>query len=528
MIGRIIECDGDQIVQTLAGATAGTVCKVQYTVDCNYAVPITQNELGEGYVGIGHSNKECVCQREMTYNPYEGVLHVECIDGLINCAEGADSVMAYGRSDYVPLDLTLWRTSPISGCYQQLSFASGRAITYVPGCATLRVCCTESCNTNTGCIQTSNIDSIDNNGIAVGSNGCTVISQDGNIDFGETNCLTNANRVSTDYLRLCCSLPYVAQNHGTMHALWQGRNSEVVTDDNICRNTSSLIVSTCIYAYKPVCLQSRLHTSCNIEIQGTDGNNMLVMSNSFAQSCKWCLCVPTAGENLRVYAASGCQGTSFNNDGSITSVCFCGRATTADEASYAHCATDAVNACSATTAACLSDGTAVLKAERYNEYNMYNHNSFGSVGWLNFRGGVSCIQLGNGSGTYELGTLSAHLLCSHCLEINGTAGIEISYGEQNAETTVAGYRFYSTTNGVGCRGGAYIGKVSESHDGYWGFAELGFYDDEHNLCYQGLCVDRLGCVYVKGYNQVVNDGRLDNLGICRMSISGNTLMICSR
>lgn len=526
MIGRIIECDGDQIVQTLAGATAGTVCKVQYTVDCNYAVPITTNELGEGYVGIGHSDKEDVCQREMTYNPYEGVLHVECIDGLINCAEGADSIMAYGRSDYVPLDLALWRTSPVSGCYQQLSFASGRAITYVPGCATLRVCCTESCNTNTGCVQTSNIGSIDNNGIVVGSNACTVISPEGNIDFGETNCLTNANRVSTDYLRLCCSLSYVAQNHGVMHALWQGCNSEVVTDSNICRNTSSLVVSTCIYAYKPVCLQAKLHTNCTIELQGTDGNNMLIMSNSFAQSCKWCFCVPTAGENLRVYAASGCQGTTFNNDGSISSVCFCGRATAADSASYANCAATADSTYGAITAICLSDGTAVFKAEFGNEFNMHNS---GAATWINYRGGANCVLIGNGdAGNAGLGTLRSGNVCTDYLEIDSSSGILANYGGQNRDTTVAGFRFYSCTNGDGYNGGAYIGKVSVAHDGWWGFAELGYFNAENGECMQGLCVDRSGCVYVKGYNQVVDDGRLDGLGICRMSISGNTLMICSR
>lgn len=70
-------------------------------------------------------------------------------------------------------------------------------------------------------------------------------------------------------------------------------------------------------------------------------------------------------------------------------------------------------------AVCLTDGTAVLKAEYSNEYNMYDG---GAYGYINYRGGVSCVILGNGSGTGTgTGTLVANLqgnatkLCADCV-----------------------------------------------------------------------------------------------------------------
>ena len=73
-------------------------------------------------------------------------------------------------------------------------------------------------------------------------------------------------------------------------------------------------------------------------------------------------------------------------------------------------ATNATNAC---TAVCLTDGTALFKAEFCNEYNMYN--SSGTCGWINYRGGIGCVQIGNGASNGGLGTLVAGAIidCGH-------------------------------------------------------------------------------------------------------------------
>ena len=145
MIGRIIEEEGQKIVQTLAGATAGTVCKVNYGSDNNYAIPLTLNEAGEGYVGIS-----CACPGPF-YNPATGTLTVDNICSTSSNAECADKVLSSSLTGDTVYNLAIWCATS-DGNYNSMGFSGGRSITYNPYTATLNVCCgnfTNSLTTNT-------------------------------------------------------------------------------------------------------------------------------------------------------------------------------------------------------------------------------------------------------------------------------------------------------------------------------------------------------------------------------------------
>lgn len=134
MIGRIIEEEGQKVIQTLAGATAGTVCKVNYGSDSNYAIPITLNEAGEGYVGIS-----CACPGPF-YNPATGTLTVDNICSTSSNAECADKVLSNSLSGDTVYNLAIWCATS-DGNYNSMGFSGGRSITYNPYTATLNACC---------------------------------------------------------------------------------------------------------------------------------------------------------------------------------------------------------------------------------------------------------------------------------------------------------------------------------------------------------------------------------------------------
>lgn len=134
MIGRVIEEEGQKIVQTLAGATAGTVCKVNYGVNCNYVIPITPNGVGEGYVGVS-----CVCPGPY-YNPATGTLTVCNLCAKSSEAENADKVKSNSLSGDTVYNMAMWCATS-DGCYNSIGFSGGRSITYNPYTATLNACC---------------------------------------------------------------------------------------------------------------------------------------------------------------------------------------------------------------------------------------------------------------------------------------------------------------------------------------------------------------------------------------------------
>lgn len=76
---------GCLIPVTTAGPVGGTVEKLEYGCDKNYALPLTETTAGEGYVGIS-------CECPIYYNPVSGLLTVENICGNITNADIAERV----------------------------------------------------------------------------------------------------------------------------------------------------------------------------------------------------------------------------------------------------------------------------------------------------------------------------------------------------------------------------------------------------------------------------------------------------
>jgi len=159
MIGRIIEESGQKVIQTLAGATAGTVCKVNYGSDSNYAIPLTLNEAGEGYVGVS-----CVCP--IFYNPSTGTLTVDNICSTSSNAECADKVKSNSLSGDTVYNLAIWCATS-DGNYNSMGFSGGRSITYNPYTATLNACCGNFTN-----VLHTNALTIDNS-VSLGISGTT-------------------------------------------------------------------------------------------------------------------------------------------------------------------------------------------------------------------------------------------------------------------------------------------------------------------------------------------------------------------
>lgn len=210
MIGRIVECNGEQIIQTIAGATAGTVCKPVYTGNTAYALAITPNEGGEGYVGIG-------CNASLdhpvpTYNPLTGVLSVECIDGNAGAADGADAVLANATNLDQNYNLAFWQSTG-ADCYCPMSYSSGRAITYNPYTATLTSCNVNTSNATVTCL---NVDTILASGthITIGCDGYTSFNASGDLSMSDENNITGVKILQTNRLQFC--------NCGTLPANWSG------------------------------------------------------------------------------------------------------------------------------------------------------------------------------------------------------------------------------------------------------------------------------------------------------------------
>ena len=93
---RVIEGVEQLTPVTTAGPSAGTVRKLSFDCNIDYAVPITADETGEGYVGVSGNCK-------LSFNPkynigtaadpeYIGVLKADCFCGKGTDTEFADCV----------------------------------------------------------------------------------------------------------------------------------------------------------------------------------------------------------------------------------------------------------------------------------------------------------------------------------------------------------------------------------------------------------------------------------------------------
>lgn len=147
-------------------------------------------------------------------------------------------------------------------------------------------------------------------------------------------------------------------------------------------------------------------------------------------------------------------------------------------------------------ATCLTDGSAVFIAQYNDEFNMYPANGL-TAGWINYRGGVNTVKIGNGAGNAGLGTLCAGSICGNEFV---TSGRFVKYQmDVAANTNLAGFVMYNTTAGAGYNGGAYVGHLNANYDGYWGYATFGMYNAENDTVCTPVCVDIRGCVFASSF-----------------------------
>jgi hypothetical protein len=157
-----------------------------------------------------------------------------------------------------------------------------------------------------------------------------------------------------------------------------------------------------------------------------------------------------------------------------------------------------------------SDGSVCIKAEGNNEFNIYPIASTGA--WINYRGGASCTLIGDGNGeSGELGTLCtgrvfatteikgpnviSNNLCGYCWDVADGTNLPI-------------VKAVSTTAGYGYNGGGYLGHYNPAYDGRWGFATVGFYNNETATPTANICMAREGGVWTYGETHIGSAGHL--------------------
>lgn len=510
MIGRLIEEEGQKIVQTLAGATAGTVCKVNYGADCNYAIPITPNELGEGYVGIS-----CVCPGPY-YNPATGTLTVCNVCAKSSEAESADKVISNSLTGDTVYNMAMWCATS-DGCYNSIGFSGGRSITYNPYTATLTTCCgyfPSELSTNKVCIS---------NSIILGSR-VDIDTQTGLLPglidanakfwwhcgayFGSTTCICNLTLGAT-----------TASNYPSGCFLVRTGTGCVDYD-----GTLSLIRESEDPSHGYVSIGGRLVVSGDACLSSISNPNYYICSNGNA-------CFNTVNAN-----------------------CFCGSVALA---------TTATTSCYLTLCGTTACGI-YAEAGYNNEFNIYSVDTYA---WFNYRGGTNTIKVGDGSGNGCLGTLCAATLCGalcgnattstcanfHC-RIGYNAAYDFDIALENGNTTTNSQTYvssscrlrYCNTNGAlritdvsGCPGGSvYAHQLCAGHGGIETYYDINGYCDDANstntwyiycdgsACFAGE-VEVCGVLCSSG-QRVLLPSDLAACGVCKFSVSANTLVICSR
>ena len=165
-----------------------------------------------------------------------------------------------------------------------------------------------------------------------------------------------------------------------------------------------------------------------------------------------------------------------------------------DEGRYSVIHSGNIGSQSVDKAVCLTDGTAVFKAEFDNEYNMYN--STGTCGWINYRGGIGRVQLGNGAGNAGFGTLVAGAIidCGHVSAChNNNYGYSWGDGHAAAFTVwnnmvndYPGTSYVSALSQLSANGGWFSLGVLSGYD-CWGITHSGSdfiatIDGSGNIC----------------------------------------------
>jgi hypothetical protein len=156
-----------------------------------------------------------------------------------------------------------------------------------------------------------------------------------------------------------------------------------------------------------------------------------------------------------------------------------------------------------------SDGTASIRVSDGNELSIIP--ASGTHTWINYRGGSNCLLIGDGSGTGAMGTLCASRIFA-TTELNGPNVISnniCGYCWDVAEgTNLPIIKAVSTTPGYGYNGGGYLGHYNPAYDGRWGFATVGFYNNETATPTANICMAREGGVWTYGETHIGSAGHL--------------------
>ena len=519
MIGRVIEEEGQKIVQTLAGATAGTVCKVNYGLDCNYVIPITHNEVGEGYVGVS-----CVCPGPY-YNPFTGTFIACNVCAKSSDAERADKVMSNSLAGDTVYNLAMWCATS-DGCYNSVGFSGGRSITYNPFTATLNACCanvndllTATCvcvtdNINAECGNFTSLtvtNKIDGSICLADGTSCpdryclAAMSTSGDRPILMTSASTN-DTIANIGRSTVCSLTYnpstgVLKRYGaemggytltldsaqggTRYALIDvGSSNGNVIEGKIYSNTFSLV---------KYCAADAINRHSN-----DNYGNPAVGHINDTTSCVW----------IRY---GGWINPELFGQKPIKLVCSTTTApsgiTFKESSSWASNAICADNTASAICAQChqkLGMNTAFdfEVALESGTTNAYNYSYVSTACRLRYCNTTGHLRITNSSGTIA-GTIQAASLCG---KLYGGLG-NTSYDARATWGSQTGTLFYAFSD---CAGGAIQFRCNNPTNGQ-----------------MSIVID--GTVYTcEGQYKVLNTADLKGCGVCKFSISGNTLIISAR
>lgn len=524
MIGRVIEEEGQKIVQTLAGATAGTVCKVNYGIDCNYVIPITHDEPGEGYVGLS-----CVCPGPY-YNPFTGTFIACNVCAKSSDAERADKVMSNSLAGDTVYNLAMW-CATADGCYNSVGFSGGRSITYNPFTATLNACCanvndlltaTCACVTDTLAVECGSFTSLTVtnkiDGTALKADGTNCYDQyciesiagssdrpiliTGADDAAQTHAVASIGRST------CCSLTYNpatgvmkrngaemggytltldSAQGGTRYALIDvGSSNGNVIEGKIYSNTFSLV---------KYCAADAINRHSN-----DNYGNPAVGHINDTTSCVWIryggwINPELFGQKpikLVCSTTTAPSGITFKESSSWASNAIC-----ADYTESAVCA-----ACHLREAVNYAwDFEVALENGTIN--NTYNTSYVSTACRLRYCSTTGNLRVTNAAGTSTAGTIQAANLCGKLYGGLGNTGYDATatWGSQT------GTLFYAFSD---CAGGAIQFRCNNPQNGQ-----------------MSIVID--GTVYTcEGQYRVLNTADLKGCGVCKFSISGNTLIISAR
>ena len=530
-------------LKAIAGLADGSVSIVHRAANTNYAIPLAvDNQYGAGYVGISDCCK-------FLFNPTTGIATVDCIDTTTTCvdinvnsntceqqrllAQGFDSLgnldnkieltnVCYNANCYVCNDPTTG--DPVRKPVLHIGTACIDELLGIEQGATVNCWC---CGTNT---NAGNILFTCDDGTG------TPLYYDTGLNY---------NACTHTLLSCCIATRRITPDQYDSHYLADITLSRdrVEIAGNVRNNSAPYmqVADSGITIDGVVCSISLGNSCASIGIAANGNTSITVPSLSMSATCTY-MSLPNALTCVNLVARDHTTGQVVEVPEVIydpTTCELCGRfvplggiavcptctsawynlvlnCSTADGLKYSdishRVAADPDTGRLFVSGGLTSDGTVVIKAESGNELNIYPPS--GTAAWINYRGGASSLYIGNGSGTNSYGTLytydinASHDICAPNINANNFYGYCWNVA---AGTNLPIVKAVSTTNGAGYNGGAYLGHYNANYDGYWGFATVGFYNNETGATTENICMSRTGVVFTYGETHIGTAGSNANL-----------------